>query len=307
MTTYAFETQNLTQRFGRKLALDGLTLAIERGGVHAIVGSNGAGKSTLFRTLLGFQTPTAGSCRVLGCASEALDPATRGRIALVHEEHTLPGWMRLDRLVSLHRALHVEWSEATYREVVGHFRLHDEQRVEQLSRGERAGLNLALALAQGPELLLLDEPTLGLDVVAKQAFLEALLFIGQQASRTIVYCSHQMDEIERIADNLVVLEQGRLLAMSSPVDFCQRIQSWLVHFGTEPLDPSTLPGVLTARPIDEMVQLFVLDQGEDFAEILRGFGAHQIHSTPVGLDRAVNAFLTRDHAAPSANGASDHV
>ncbi|MCG8458231.1 MAG: ABC transporter ATP-binding protein [Holophagales bacterium] len=294
------ETDRLTKRFGAKLALHEMSLRLEPGGIHAVVGSNGAGKTTLFRILLGLVSPSRGSSRVLGTDSGALDPATRGRIGLVTEEHALPSWMSVASLTAMRRALHPRWNEAIYREVVGHFLLLPGQKISQLSRGERAGLSLALALAQEPDLLILDEPTLGLDVVAKQALLESLLFAGERTDCTLVYCSHQMDEVERLADDLVVLERGALISHSTPETFWKRIRCFMVEaLPADGPDPSSLPGLLQRRDIDGQEHLFVIDQDENFGEKLESLGYRGCHPVPVGFDRAVNAFLTRGHVAPA--------
>jgi len=294
------ETESLYKRFGRKYALSDLSLTVPRGGVHAIVGSNGAGKSTLFRVLLGISSPSQGRSRILGVDSQGLDPATRGKIGLVNEEHALPPWMTVASVTAMQRELYEQWDEATYGEVIGHFRVLPEQKISQLSRGERAGVNLAMALAQGPELLILDEPTLGLDVVAKQAFLESLLFAGESQACTIVYCSHQMDEIERVADNLIILEEGELMTMSAPEEFCRRVSYWVTELpSTEPSE--SLPGLLQRRTVDGQEHLIVLDQEEDFARHLEDLGASETQQVPIGLDRAVNAYLSRNHSTPEVN------
>ena len=221
------ETRALSKRYGRKLALDSLDLRIPRGRIHAIVGANGAGKSTLFRILMGFMPPTAGEARILGKDSQQLTPQDRSRIGFVNEEHTLPNWMRVSQVTAMQERQYPRWNQQAFDGVIGHYHVLPEQKVGQLSRGERAGFNLALALAQGPELLVLDEPTLGLDVVAKRAFLESLLYSNAADDCTVVYCSHQMEEIERVADNLIILERGQLKNMSAPEDFTSRVSHWV--------------------------------------------------------------------------------
>jgi ABC-2 type transport system ATP-binding protein len=299
MTDYVIETRKLSKRYGRKLALNSLDLAIPRGRIHAIVGANGAGKSTLFRILLGFLAPTAGEARILGTDSQQLRTEDRGRIGFVNEEHTLPTWMRVDAVTAMQRRQYPRWNQQAFDEVLGHYHVLPEQKVSQLSRGERAGFNLALALAQRPELLVLDEPTLGLDVVAKRAFLESLMQSNVADDCTVIYCSHQMEEIERVADNLIILERGELKNMSSPDDFRERVRYWVADIPFKGPDPGTVPGLLEVQKIDGLHHYVVLDQDEGFAEFLRGNGARSVQSMPVSLDRAVNSFLAKNHAAPS--------
>ena len=294
------ETRALSKRYGRKLALDNLDLRIPRGRVHAIVGANGAGKSTLFRILLGFMPPSAGEARILGKDSQQLTPQDRARIGFVNEEHTLPNWMRVSQVTAMQKHQYARWNQQAFDGVIGHYHVLPEQKVGQLSRGERAGFNLALALAQRPELLVLDEPTLGLDVVAKRAFLESLLYSNAADDCTVIYCSHQMEEIERVADNLIILEQGELRNMSPPEDFVARVTYWVADIPFKGPDPRGVPGLLQLQRIDGLHHYLVLDQDERFAEFLRASGARSINSMPVSLDRAVNGFLAKNNATPVA-------
>ncbi|MBL37259.1 MAG: ABC transporter ATP-binding protein [Xanthomonadales bacterium] len=295
---YVIETQQLTLRYGRKTALKSLDLKIPQGRIHAIVGANGAGKTSLFRILLGFQSPTSGSASILGRDCGALNEHDRGRIGFVNEEHNLPAWLRIHEVVAMQRRLYPQWNETLYRNIVDHFNVESEQRVSELSRGERAGVNLAMAMAQSPELLILDEPTLGLDVVAKRAFLEAVLGSVEDSDCTIIYCSHQMEEIERLADNLIVMERGELMHMSPPDEFCERVTLWVAEFPFLTAGAESLPGVLQVQRIDGLFHFIVLDQDEQFGATLEEKGARRAWQGPVDLDRAVNAFLTRNHARP---------
>jgi ABC-2 type transport system ATP-binding protein len=302
MSDYAIDTEDLCLTYQRKAALDHLTLRLPRGGIHAFVGANGAGKSSLFRVLLGFEPAASGKARILGHDCRRLTPELRARIGFVNEEHTLPAWMRVRDLTAMQRRQYPRWNDGRYDEVLGHFNVEPGQRIGELSRGERAGLNLAMALAQGPELLILDEPTLGLDVVAKRAFLDAMLECAlDDAGATVVYCSHQMDEIERVADNLVILERGRLRYMSGPDDFCDRIRLWIAAFPAKVPEVRQLPGVLQVQVIDHLTHVVVFDQDDSFGARLKLLGAQSVQSMPLGLDRAVNAFLAHGHARPVPN------
>lgn len=296
---FVVEARALSKRYGRKLALDHLDLKVPRGNIHAIVGANGAGKSTLFRVLLGFLPPTTGSARILGRDSQCLTAEDRGRIGFVNEEHTLPRWMRVAAVTAMQKHQYPRWNQRAYDEVIGHYHVLPEQKVGQLSRGERAGLNLALNLAQCPELLVLDEPTLGLDVVAKRAFLESLMYSSAAEQCTVIYCSHQMEEIERVADNLIILERGRLMSMSSPDDFRARVTQWAADIPFKGPDPAIVPGLLQVQRLDGLHHYMVLDQQDSFAEYLRAQGARSVQSMPVSLDSAINGFLVKNHASPT--------
>jgi ABC-2 type transport system ATP-binding protein len=296
---FVIETDALDLWYGRRKALNELTLRIPRGRINAIVGANGAGKSSLFRVLLGVQSPSNGRATILGHDCTALTARERARIGFVNEEHSLPTWLRVDEVVAMQRRLYPKWEDDRYRGIVGHFHVLPEQRISQLSRGERAGVNLAMALAQNPELLILDEPTLGLDVVAKRAFLEAVLSSVDDSDTTIIYCSHQMDEIERLADNLIILERGELKHMSPPDEFSDRVALWVAEFGFVDPNIASLPGVLQMQRIDGLFHYLVLDGDDSFGALLEAKGARRYYRGDVNLDRAVNAFLSRNHATPN--------
>lgn len=288
------ETRSLNMHFGSKRALTDLNLCIERGGIHALIGSNGAGKSTLFRILLGFQTPSSGASFLLGENSLDLSPGCRGRVGYVNEEHTLPRWLTPLQLKTLQQGYYPAWNEEVYRNVIANFDVDPQQKIGSLSRGERAGFNLAMALAQSPELLILDEPTLGLDVVAKQEFLEAVLFCTQ-TDTTVIYCSHQMEEIERLAENLIILEQGRLKLQTTPDEFSRRIQAWSVPALFCELVRERVANLLSARVIEDELHFYVLDPGDSFASRLSLLGIREATAMPLGLASAVRAYLARNH------------
>ena len=297
MNDLAIETVALRRRFGSKAALDGLDLALGAGKVHAIVGANGAGKSTLFHVLLGFLAPTSGTARILGLDAATLSPALRARIGYVNEEHTLPDWLGVADLERLDRPLYPRWEPKVFAEVLALFRLSPGQAVGKLSRGERAGVSLALALARQPELLILDEPTLGLDVVAKRAFLEALLFLHEGGAQTTIYCSHQMDEVERVAEELVILDRGRSVCAGTPDALCERVRAWVAEIPFRGPEPGEVPGLLAMRQLGGLHHFTILDQGDGFAEFLRSRGARQIESMAVSLPKAVDGLLQRGHAS----------
>jgi ABC-2 type transport system ATP-binding protein len=298
----AVEAIGLVRHFGGHLALDHVTLAVARGGVHAVVGRNGAGKSTLYRVLLGFLGSSGGTSRLLGHDSATLPPEARGRIGYVDERHALPGWLRVEEVTALQRRHAARWDEATFRDVAASFRLPAGRRVSQLSRGERAGLALALAVAPQPELLLLDEPTLGLDVVASRAFRESLLFAGGRELGTVVYSTHDMGEVERLADRLIVLDRGAVVAATTPDELRARIGGWAIAEWPAERPLAAIPGVLDARRIDGEVHAVVLDGGDGFTTRVERLGGRGVAPLPLGFERAMDAFLRAGGRIGSAGG-----
>lgn len=296
MTDYIITTQGLTKRFGNKTALNNFNLNIPRGGIHAIIGANGAGKSTLFRILLGLEAPSEGETKILGTDSEQLTPALRGRIGYVNEEHTLPMWMTVSDLVSMQKELYNDWQQTIFDNVIANFDVQPKQKVSALSRGERAGLNLSMALAQAPEILILDEPTLGLDVIAKQAFLEALMHTETDLETTIIYCSHQMEEIERIAENLIIIESGEVKYFTNPDDFCDQISYWIGCYEGNRHQLSQMSEVLSVKIIDDQYHITVANGDlQAVKTMLTNVGCSDLINAPISLDKAINAVLAKNH------------
>ena len=298
----AVRTQALTRHHGPKRALDALDLQVRAGGVHALVGANGAGKSTLLRLLLGFDTPDSGRAWVLGRDCGELSSADRACIGFVGEEPALPAAMQVQELITMQRRQYAQrWDAAALQATLRHFQVLPQQTTGRLSRGERAGLCLALALAQAPDLLILDEPTLGLDVVAQRAFVQALLAVGLDRECTVLLCSHQMAEVEALADELIVLERGRLRYQGEPEALAARVQQWQVEFPFRVPAMHGVPGLLSWRPLGAMTELLVMDAPEaTLRQHLQGLGAARMAHGPVSLVRAIDGLLSQGHAGQEA-------
>lgn len=201
----------LTRRFGPKAALDEVSLYVPRGSVFGLVGENGAGKTTLIKHVLGLLKAESGTVRVFG-----LDPVERpvevlGRIGYLSEQRDLPGWMRLDELLRYTQAFYRGWDSVYAEELRERFGLRPGALVKTLSQGQLAKAGLLIALAYRPELLVLDEPSSGLDPVVRRDILEAIIRAVAEEGRTVLFSSHLLDEVERVADQLAMIHQGRLV------------------------------------------------------------------------------------------------
>lgn len=214
---YAIEFQDVTKRFGKRVALDDFSLKVPAGSLFALLGDNGAGKTTAIKSMLGFVCPDGGSVRVAGLDSRSQAQAIRQRVGYVPEQPELYKWMRVEEIgwfvAGIRQGSYLE----TYLRLIQEFSIPRERRISELSKGMQAKVSLALAMAHDPEILILDEPTSGLDPVVRREFLEAM--VDRTASGTTVFLSsHQLHEVERVAEYVALLKgAGCCLSNGSPI------------------------------------------------------------------------------------------
>jgi ABC-2 type transport system ATP-binding protein len=236
---------DLTCRFGKKTALDSVSLYVPRGSVFGLVGENGAGKTTLIKHLLGLLTPHQGIVRIFDRDPIADPVGVLGRIGYLSEHRDLPAWMRIDELLRFTAAFYPAWDAQFAEQLREDFGLDPEARVRTLSQGQQAKAGLLVALAYRPELLILDEPSTGLDPVVRKEILEAIISTIAQEGRTVLFSSHLLDEIERVSDQLAMIHQGRIV-LHGPLDEVKGGHRRLVlHFKLPLSTPPPFPGALS--------------------------------------------------------------
>ena len=201
----------LTRRFGATTALDAVSLSLPRGAVYGLVGANGAGKTTLIKHILGLLRAESGSVRVFGLDPVADPVGVLSRIGYLSEEHDLPEWMRIDEFMRYSRAFYPRWDDEYAQNLRESFALDPASRIKTLSKGQKARVGLLAALAHRPELLVLDEPSSGLDPIVRRDILEAIIRTIADEGRTVLFSSHLLDEVERVADHVTMIDQGRIV------------------------------------------------------------------------------------------------
>jgi ABC-2 type transport system ATP-binding protein len=216
MADPVIEISNLTRRFGTKTALDSVSLSLPRGAVYGLVGANGAGKTTLIRHILGLLEARSGSVRVFGLDPVADPVGVLSRIGYLSEENDLPGWMTVDELIRYTRAFYPKWDDAYADELCQSFALDGVARIKTLSKGQKARVGLLAALAHRPELLVLDEPSSGLDPIVRRDILGAVMRTVAHEGRTVLFSSHLLDEVEEVADHVTMIVSGRIV-LSAPL------------------------------------------------------------------------------------------
>jgi ABC-2 type transport system ATP-binding protein len=211
------EISQLSRQFGDTDALINIDLNLERGVVYGLVGANGAGKTTLIKHILGLLRCQSGSVRVFG-----EDPVARPEAALAHigylsEQRDIPDWMTIAEFCDFVHAFYPGWDQDYARELLNTFSLDGSKKIENLSRGMRAQVALIGAVAHKPDLLVLDEPSSGLDAIVRKDILNAVVRTISEEGRTVLFSSHLLEEVERLSDHVIMIQQGRIL-MDQPLE-----------------------------------------------------------------------------------------
>lgn len=235
MSMIAVETLNLTKRYGRKIALDRLSLKIDQQRVVGLIGQNGSGKTTLLDMIAGTALPTEGSCTTLGTDSAQLDESVLTRIGVVFQENRFLEWMRVEQHLNYFGSFYPTWDVARQRTLLKDLDLDPRAKVGHLSGGDAQKLGVITAVCHHPRLLLLDEPLSSLDPIARETLLKFILRLLDEDEVTIIVSSHALMDIERLVDWVICLDNGKLRANSSLDALQERFATWEVTSLNGPL------------------------------------------------------------------------
>jgi ABC-2 type transport system ATP-binding protein len=234
----------LTRRFGTKIALDEVSLTVPRGLVYGLVGANGAGKTTLIKHVLGLLKAQDGVVRVFGRDPVADPVGVLSQVGYLSEENDLPGWMRVEELLRYTQAFYPRWDPAYAEGLRRAFELDPAAKIKNLSKGQRARAGLVIALAYRPELLVLDEPSSGLDPIVRRDILGAIIRAIAEEGRTVLFSSHLLHEVEQVADRVAMLHQGRMVFSAALDEIKETHRCLTLRFAEAQVRPPALAGVL---------------------------------------------------------------
>lgn len=241
---FVVDIRDLTKEFGRVTALDRVTLRVPRGVVLGLVGVNGSGKTTLLKHVLGLYRARRGRVRVFGLDPAAAPVGVLSRIGYVSDQADLPGWMRVGELLRYTGSFYPTYDAALAGRLCARFGLDPSAKVAALSRGMRARAALAAALSHRPELLVLDEPSAGLDPLARRDVLQAIIRSVAEDGRTVLFSSHLLDEVERVADHVALIDAGRVVFAGELEAIRDRHRRLVLRFDAPRREPPALAGVL---------------------------------------------------------------
>lgn len=293
---HIIEVDNLGRSFGTTRALDGVSLEIVPGRVYGLVGGNGQGKTTLIKHLLGLLRAQEGSVRVFGLDPVAHPVSVLEKIGYLSENRDLPEWMRIDELLRYVAAFHPNWDAAYAAELAETLQLDTSRKIKQLSKGMRAQAALIAAAAHRPDLLLLDEPSTGLDAVVRKDILSVTVRTAAENGSTVLFSSHLLDEVEQMSDEIIMIDRGQVV-MTGDLDSVR--ESHFVITGDSTIEADvlgSLPGVLSAETFPGSCR--VVGQGD--RELLQGemiaAGVSSVTVRPATLQDTFIARTGRDRA-----------
>lgn len=284
MSEYVIQTENLVKFFDGRCVLNGIDLKVPEGCIYGLLGRNGTGKTTIIRILLGLEPATRGKSVVLGASSWQLPVSVLGQIGYVAEGHNLIPNYTVQRIVYLYKNLSSHWNEEFFRRLIETFRLPMDRKISQLSRGMKAQLNLALAMATEPKILILDDPTLGLDTVSRRKFLELAIELISRDGRTILFCSHILSDIERIADRIGMLRAGKLIVDCELEELKRRVRKLRVIFDGEPPKEFPITEIIAQKRQGREVTISVANWSQHKQTILNTFKPASCTDIPMTLE-----------------------
>ncbi|HVP12897.1 MAG TPA: ABC transporter ATP-binding protein [Phycisphaerae bacterium] len=282
--------QQLHKRFGRHEVLRGLDLDVPAGSIFGFLGLNGAGKTTLIRMLLGLLRPDAGHCQVAG-----LDPRTdalevRRRVGYMAENQTMYAWMRVGQLIHWLARFYPTWDPTLAEQLRRQMHLDADAKVGTLSKGQASRLALLLALAHRPRIVILDDPTLGLDPVARRDFLRDVIGHLQEAGVTVFFSSHLLYEIEPICDQVAILHDGKIIK-SAPVD---KLRESVKRVVMQPKEGARLPSLASILDADSRDGTWALtvENVEAVRGPLTSMSRDGLRLVDLNLDEIFEAYVT---------------
>lgn len=301
------EFEAVEKQFGRQRALDGVSLEIPAGVVFALLGENGAGKTTALRIALGLETPDRGRTQVLGLNSLEHGQEIRRRVGYLPERPTLYEWMTVAEIGWFTAGFYDHNFLPRYRELTADFGLPEDRKIKSLSKGMRAKVALSLVMADDPELLVLDEPTSGLDTLVRREFLQSMVDVAA-SGRTVVLSSHQINEVERVADYVAIVHAGKLVVVERLETLKAQTRQLTLTMHEEGGLPSIQGEVISVEGRGRQWRLVVRNLDPEELERLRDNEmVCEASLRPLSLEEIFVAYLQGPGPTPTAPSAAEVV
>lgn len=261
------ECKNLTHYYGKKLVYQNLNFALQEGRIMGLLGKNGAGKSTTINILNGFLEPRSGQCLIYGEDTQNLSPATKSRIGYLIEGHIQYSFMNVHQIEKFYSGFYKNWKAEAYWELINKLKILPKQKISTMSCGQRAQVALGLILAQDPDLLILDDFSLGLDPGYRRLFIDYMREYCKAKRKTVFLTSHIIQDMERLIDDVFIMDYNRVLVQSPVKDFVDRFKGFTFDLERDDVEFSD-PLVVNSEHINNHYEVYTYADETDVKRML---------------------------------------
>ncbi len=260
---YAIECNNLTHYYGKKLVYEDLNFKVEEGKILGLLGKNGAGKSTTINIMNGFLHPTAGECLIYGEDSQHLSPETKEKIGFLIEGHIQYAFMNIHQIEKFYSGCYKNWNSEPYWELMSKLKVTPKQKISRMSCGQRSQVALGLILAQDPQLLVLDDFSMGLDPGYRRLFIDYLRAYAKENNKTVFVTSHIIQDMERLIDDVLIMDFNRVLAQQPVEEFMSKFRQYQITLQDPSLQFPKNGLAVNVEQIRDQVSLYTYSSMEE--------------------------------------------
>jgi len=250
------ECNNLTHYYGDKLVFENLNFQVKEGSILGLLGKNGTGKTTAFNILNGFLQPTGGNCLIFGEDTQHLSPATKARIGFLIEGHIQYSFMNIHQIEKFYSGFYPRWKSAAYWELISKLSVSPTQKISNMSCGQRSQVALGLILAQDPDLLILDDFSMGLDPGYRRLFIDYLREYAKAENKTIFTTSHIIQDMERLIDDVLIIDYNKVLVQSPVSEFSSNFRRFDFELDNDEIELKREPFIVNIEKVKNKVELY---------------------------------------------------
>lgn len=288
MTDNAIECNNLTHYYGKKMVYENLNIHVKEGSILGLLGKNGAGKTTTINILNGFLQPRNGECLIYGENTQHLTPENKARIGFLIEGHVQYAFMNIHQIEKFYSRFYEKWDNEPYWELMSKLKVTPTQKISTMSCGQRSQVALGLILAQDPDLLILDDFSMGLDPGYRRLFIDYLREYAKSKAKTIFTTSHIIQDMERLIDDVLIMDYNRVLAQRNVHEFMREFKQFYFEVDDAAVDLSEEKFVANFEKVNNKVELYTYESEEFVQQFLssNGVSHKSFKKVEMGLEDA---------------------
>ncbi len=285
---YVIQCINLTHYYGKKLVYENLNINVAEGRILGLLGKNGAGKSTTINILNGFLEPRSGQCLIYGEDTQNLSPATKRRIGYLIEGHVQYSFMNVHQIEKFYSGFYTNWKRDAYFNLINKLKITPHQKISTMSCGQRAQVALGLILAQDPDLLILDDFSLGLDPGYRRLFIDYMREYAKAEGKTVFLTSHIIQDMERLIDDILIMDYNRVLVQSPVKDFTTRFKEFTFELDREDVELKDHPLAVNVEHLRNHYEFYTYGNETEVKQLLenRGISYRNFKEEPMTLEDA---------------------